>query len=692
MRKKIFLVLAFILCSTNIIQANDGNTKINDSTTTKEKEDKIVITEDNQHALGAFVPKPKARTEIEKITEKSEGKPRKDFIDVSSHNGEITVSEYKTMKKYGVKGVVVKLTEYTTYKNPYAKSQINNAKSAGLKVSAYHFSHFTDKSTAETEAKYFVNYAKELGLNSDTVMVNDFECNCSGEYNANASKNSVYFANYIKNHGYKTVLHYSYANNIGESQYLKPSIIGENNLWIAGYPYTPSENDLWYTYAEAWQWTSNLHFTGVDGTFDGNIDYTGKFIGLTREANGGLKYNKLTNTTYATVVEKKLLYKTLNPCTKGSTSENENVFHKTYKAKGYYVYNGKKYYTLYDHNDKWVGYVPENALNFSSSEMGRAYHYSTTQYATISEKDWRIWNTIAPFDTVTYKTEQLYGKTFRVSDVHYHYNGNTYVLLNTASGKKVGYLNIDAVRLTTNSYGKKTSSSNYACIENKNAPIYDNLGTLNKIGTTAKLYLDTVKNSGYYITYNGKRYYSLYDNNDEWIGYVEDKYLTITNDSCGINRKYSTTQYATIKKNDWRIWESISPFKTVKYKTEDLKNNTYRIANVYYHFNGNTYYSLRDSDNNWIGYLNKDATIRTENKKGKAYTFDKKMVICKEDYTVWENIDDFSDERYNSTDLMNKTFNVKYAYNHYNGRTYYSLYDSKDNWIGYINANAMKSR
>lgn len=66
--------------------------------------------------------------------------PRKDFIDVSSHNGSISVASYQTMKKYGVKGVVVKLTEATSYKNPYAKEQIANAKKAGLNVSAYHYS------------------------------------------------------------------------------------------------------------------------------------------------------------------------------------------------------------------------------------------------------------------------------------------------------------------------------------------------------------------------------------------------------------------------------------------------------------------------------------------------------------------------------------------------------------------------
>lgn len=58
----------------------------------------------------------------------SETPPRVDFINISSHNGEISVEQFQKMKNMGIKGVVVKLTEGTTYKNPLAPSQITNAK------------------------------------------------------------------------------------------------------------------------------------------------------------------------------------------------------------------------------------------------------------------------------------------------------------------------------------------------------------------------------------------------------------------------------------------------------------------------------------------------------------------------------------------------------------------------------------
>ena len=109
------------------------------------------------------------------------------FIDISSHNGVISVSEFLSLKSQGITGVVVKLTEGTSYTNPYASSQISNAQAAGLKVSAYHYSHYETAAEAKAEAQYFVSVAKSLGLSSSTVMVNDMEASemLNGDINAN---------------------------------------------------------------------------------------------------------------------------------------------------------------------------------------------------------------------------------------------------------------------------------------------------------------------------------------------------------------------------------------------------------------------------------------------------------------------------------------------------------------------------
>lgn len=152
----------------------------------------LTINPNDNHELGSFVVgETNSRAKLDVITEKQTGRPRWDFIDVASYQSDLSVSDYEYMKKQGITGVVVKLTEATTYKNPYAKTQIENAKKAGLKVSTYHFSRYTTKSGAEKEAEFYAKVAKELKLSSDTIMVNDLEVGL----NQYSTQNSMIFSN-----------------------------------------------------------------------------------------------------------------------------------------------------------------------------------------------------------------------------------------------------------------------------------------------------------------------------------------------------------------------------------------------------------------------------------------------------------------------------------------------------------------
>ena len=177
------------------------------------------------------------------------------------------------MKKQGITGVVVKLTEATTYKNPYAKTQIENAKKAGLKVSTYHFSRYTTKSGAEKEAEFYAKVAKELKLSSDTIMVNDLEVGL----NQYSTQNSMIFSNRLKSLGYNNTIHYSSAYMFS-SGLLSTAMLGEKNLWVAQYPYQPSNKDILHSTRSAWQWSSTMQFTTIKGkTFDVNMDHSGLF-------------------------------------------------------------------------------------------------------------------------------------------------------------------------------------------------------------------------------------------------------------------------------------------------------------------------------------------------------------------------------------------------------------------------------
>lgn len=210
-------------------------------------------------------------------------RPAKDFIDVSSHNGNISVANYLTMKSYGVKGVIVKLTEYTTYQNPYAAQQIANAKAAGLKVGVYHYSWFTTTSGARAEANYFAAMAKQLGLSADTLMVNDAE---QADMKAgNVTANSLAFADQLAAQGYGHVMHYSMLSWF-TSGVMSPTTLGYKNIWVAQYPYEPLASNLLNREYGAWQWSSELTFPGIAGNFDINIDYNDIF-------NANVVYDKI---------------------------------------------------------------------------------------------------------------------------------------------------------------------------------------------------------------------------------------------------------------------------------------------------------------------------------------------------------------------------------------------------------------
>ena len=139
------------------------------------------------------------------------------FIDVSSHNGEISVDDYRALACQGVGGVVVKLTEDTWYNNPKVPSQVRNAQIAGLQVSTYHFSRYTTEEEARAEARFYIQAAQKLNLLKSTVMVNDFE---DSKMLYNINRNTQAWVNEMRKHGYNNLMFYTSAswleeNNLG---------------------------------------------------------------------------------------------------------------------------------------------------------------------------------------------------------------------------------------------------------------------------------------------------------------------------------------------------------------------------------------------------------------------------------------------------------------------------------------------
>ncbi len=208
----------------------------------------------------------------------------KTFIDVSSHNGEISVDDYRALARQGVGGVVVKLTEDTWYNNPKAPSQVRNAQIAGLQVSTYHFSRYTTEEEARAEARFYIQAAQKLNLPKSTVMVNDFE---DPKMLPNINRNTQAWVNEMRKHGYNNLMFYTSAswldeNNLGYRGPVSTSQFGIENFWVAQYPSTTltatsAKNMRYNAKTGAWQFSATANLLPGKHVFDHSVDYTGRF-------------------------------------------------------------------------------------------------------------------------------------------------------------------------------------------------------------------------------------------------------------------------------------------------------------------------------------------------------------------------------------------------------------------------------
>ena len=208
----------------------------------------------------------------------------KTFIDVSSHNGDISVEDYRALARQGVGGVVVKLTEDTWYNNPKAPSQVRNAQIAGLQVSTYHFSRYTTEEEARAEARFYIEAAQRLNLPKSTVMVNDFE---DSNMLPNINRNTQAWVNEMRKYGYNNLMFYTSAswldeNNLGYRGPVSTSQFGLENFWVAQYPSTTltatsAKNMRYNGKTGAWQFSATANLLPGKHVFDQSVDYTGRF-------------------------------------------------------------------------------------------------------------------------------------------------------------------------------------------------------------------------------------------------------------------------------------------------------------------------------------------------------------------------------------------------------------------------------
>ena len=217
--------------STTSQDSNTSNSASTTSTSTSETS-KTSTNENSASAVTASSTAVVANTDQEiALQTLAAYSTSADAIDVSSYQGAMSVGTYSWLKSLGVKYVIVKLTQGTTYTNPYAQTQINNAKAAGLAVATYDYAVFTDSASAIAEADHYANVASSYGLDGSTLMIADMEDSVTKRSNIAALLNE--FWNELSRRGYTN--HGVYASYSYDKTYNVSSTVGHSKTWIAAY-------------------------------------------------------------------------------------------------------------------------------------------------------------------------------------------------------------------------------------------------------------------------------------------------------------------------------------------------------------------------------------------------------------------------------------------------------------------------
>ena len=196
---------------------------------------------------------------------------REYLVDVAIYQGK-SVTRFANA---GAKGVIVKGTEGTWYRNPIAVDQVKSAHHNHLYVHMYHFANFGNSvARAKQEAKFALVQAKHLNVSKKRYICLDWEASSNNSVINGWASNTraiMAFMSVIKDAGYNCLLYSGSSlmrNNINTSEVIKK--FGDC-LWVASYAtsgridkpnfgYFPSMNGI-----ALWQFTDNWHGLNVDG-------------------------------------------------------------------------------------------------------------------------------------------------------------------------------------------------------------------------------------------------------------------------------------------------------------------------------------------------------------------------------------------------------------------------------------------
>lgn len=233
----------------------------------------------------------------------AEGFEVQNCLDISSWNGEITDSEWKTLKKRGVTAVIIRagysrwFTGFHTKDSRFEKN-MEGAKKAGMDIGAYYYTTATDEKEAASEAAYFAKLLDPYRDYLTLPAVYDFETNEHGRLDGAKFRElgmdgctglCVSFCEVLENEGYDPMI---YANRATFNNYLDTDVLeGSYRLWLAQFTSGGSATGYEGNY-DMWQYSSSVTIPGVDSRFDANyifkrINTEDKQISASKKDSGG---------------------------------------------------------------------------------------------------------------------------------------------------------------------------------------------------------------------------------------------------------------------------------------------------------------------------------------------------------------------------------------------------------------------
>lgn len=189
---------------------------------------------------------------------------RPDFIDISNLNNDIEIN-WGEVATTGIKAVILKLSEGTSFIDNQAAAHAAGAKSIGLIVHGYHY-YWGDPAA---EAAFAIDKAQAAGIPKGAYLFMDFEEeNIPGNWTAQ----TLQFCQAVAAAGYKTGLYIGeklYSTNIDAASMKAAGIY----VWIANYSNRPQVGH------DAWQFSSNFVLPGYPTKpVDASIDFTGLLV------------------------------------------------------------------------------------------------------------------------------------------------------------------------------------------------------------------------------------------------------------------------------------------------------------------------------------------------------------------------------------------------------------------------------